>query len=121
MALHLEFGNHLKSLPHEDAIRATYLGQAHIAGTGPEGKTCRECTFWGVQCSGIGGAWKVVSLGYYSEKDKAGWGGQLHKGGCYRYRHRKSNRKFPHDAQACRLFEENENPPPAVKDVGADK
>ena len=36
----------LKRLPFDDGIAKTFLGQAHIAGTGPDGMTCRECTFW---------------------------------------------------------------------------
>lgn len=101
----LDFGAGLKPLPHEDKIRATYLGQAHIAGTGPEGKTCRECAFWGVCKSST-----IVSPGHYAKSNKK-MAGQLKKGGCHRMVHRKVNRKYPHTASACRLFEPADNVP----------
>ncbi len=82
--------------------------------------TCRECAFWGVMCKKDDGEKVIISPGHYAASNKAR-GGQLHKGGCYRYRNRKSNRKFPGDAQACRLFEKNENPPPVVRQMGVDK
>lgn len=44
---HLEFGRFLTTSETDHAIRRTFLGQAHIAGTGPAGKTCRECAFFG--------------------------------------------------------------------------
>lgn len=46
---HIEVNRHLKALPEHAALCATFLGQAHIAGTGPAGKTCRECALWGVK------------------------------------------------------------------------
>ena len=46
MAQHLLFSEHMTAKEIHRPIADTYLGQAHIAGTGPEGKTCRECRFW---------------------------------------------------------------------------
>lgn len=42
----LNFSEHLTPAQFDSPIRSTYLGQAHIAGTGPSGTTCRECVFW---------------------------------------------------------------------------
>lgn len=46
MAQHLLFSEHMTAREVHKPIADTYLGQAHIAGTGPEGRTCRECRFW---------------------------------------------------------------------------
>lgn len=46
MAQHLLFSEHLTAKEVHRPIAETFLGQAHIAGTGPEGRTCRECRFW---------------------------------------------------------------------------
>jgi hypothetical protein len=46
MAEHLLFSEHMTAKDVHRPIADTYLGQAHIAGTGPEGRTCRECRFW---------------------------------------------------------------------------
>ena len=70
MTGHLDFGKHLKAMPHDAAIRKTYLGQAHIAGTGQEGKTCRECAFWGLCKKG-----EIVSPGHYAANNKKQGGG----------------------------------------------
>lgn len=46
MAQHILFSEHLTAKEVHQPIAETFLGQAHIAGTGPEGRTCRECRFW---------------------------------------------------------------------------
>jgi len=46
MAQHLLFSEHMTAKEVHRPIAETFLGQAHIAGTGPEGRTCRECRFW---------------------------------------------------------------------------
>lgn len=108
MGDHLKFGEHLNPLPHEAGIRATFLGQAHIAGTGPDGKTCRECAFYGLYLGR-----EIVDPGHYSKKDKTR-AGLLKNGSCHRFKHLKSNKRFTHEAKACLLFEQCENPPAAV-------
>lgn len=115
MSALLQFGARMKALPHEAALRRTYLGQAHIAGTGPEGSTCRECAFWGIARAKDGEA-KICSPGHFAKSNKA-QAGHLKKGSCHKLRHRKSNRQFPCSALACRLFEPAESPPPAIKPV----
>jgi hypothetical protein len=42
----LEINPHLHACDFDAKFRSTYLGQAHLAGTGPAGKTCRECIYW---------------------------------------------------------------------------
>ncbi len=103
----------MKALPHEAAIRNTFLGQAHIAGTGPDGKTCRECAFWGIEKVKDGIA-TITPPGHYAASNKAA-AGQLKKGGCHKLKHRKANRRFTCNALACRLFEQRDEPPPAIK------
>lgn len=74
MSALLDFGKKMKPLPHEAGLRMTYLGQAHIAGTGPEGKTCRECRFFGVEK--VENKHRVlVSPGHYAHSNKTKGGG----------------------------------------------
>lgn len=47
MAAHLSITPHLTAADFDCPISNTFLGQAHIAGTGPQGTTCRECKLWG--------------------------------------------------------------------------
>lgn len=113
MATHIEINEHLTKAPHDEALLKTFLGQAHIAGTGPDGKTCRECVFfhkW--QKEKIGGQIvdRAVPPGYYSIKYKQDPLG-LKKARCNRPILNKANRLIPHSAGACRLFEQSENPP----------
>lgn len=77
--------------PERDFVSAaarTHVGQAHLAGSGPFGKTCRECL-----------SWQFVKA----------WAA---KGGpkpspCAQYRRlmREWGRNVPHDAAACKYFE----------------
>jgi hypothetical protein len=36
----------LTTAPFDRVARETHPGMAHFAGTGPQQKTCRECSFW---------------------------------------------------------------------------
>jgi hypothetical protein len=109
----VEFGQNLAGENrHEQAIRNTYIGMAHLAGSGPEGRTCRECIHYGSM-----GKWgDRQGPGYYSESDplKAN---QLKQGRCFYAIPHKSPRRFPHDARACRFFEASETPWPLEKPV----
>jgi len=44
----IQITEHLHACDFDERFRNTYLGQAHLAGTGPTNKTCRECRFWHV-------------------------------------------------------------------------
>ncbi|RVD44640.1 hypothetical protein EN742_01610 [Mesorhizobium sp. M4A.F.Ca.ET.020.02.1.1] len=114
MPEHLEFGANLTAGAHDAAIRATYLGQAHIAGTGPQGATCRECVFWHKWKAATGGGKLPSPPGYFSKRHKAS-PNALKKALCTRPILNKANRLIPHDASACRLFERADHPLPAVR------
>lgn len=111
---HLLFSEHMTSAPYDGPLRETYLGQAHIAGTGPEGTTCRQCKHW---CRT---AFKKMADGSYQEYVRpAAYFGKRHsetpdalkKQHCTRPILNKAKRLIPHDAKSCRLFEPSDNPP----------
>lgn len=83
-------------------IKRTHLGQAHFAGTGPEGKTCRECVHFS-------------SGGYFSKSDRER-AKTLKPGLCTAPMPGKARRKFPHTALSCSLFEQDPEPMPIVKE-----
>lgn len=117
MAEHLLFSEHLTAKDVHRPIAETYLGQAHIAGTGPEGKTCRECIFWHVWKSRkvSGGTEKIPADPGYFGKRHAKTPSELKKARCNRPILNKANRLIPHTAKACRLFEAAEHVLPAKK------
>lgn len=81
----------------ENLVARTPAGMAHWAGTGPEGKTCRECS-------------NYVFNGYTSSKVSNG--GALKKGPCQKYVDRFGKGKnFPFETSSCKYFEQNKNPP----------
>lgn len=112
---HLLFSEHLTSADFDHPIRDTYLGQAHIAGTGPVGKTCRECIHWHQwKFSKAADEFIPAPPGYFSKRHK------VHplepkKAYCNRPMLNKPKRLIPHTAKACRLFEASEKPMPASK------
>ncbi|OCP36752.1 hypothetical protein [Ensifer sp. LC163] len=119
MAEHLLFSEHLTAKEVHRPIAETYLGQAHIAGTGPEGKTCRECIFWHIWKSRkvAGGSIEKVPAdpGYYGKRHKKA-PCELKKAFCNRPILNKANRLIPHSAKACRLFEAVEIPISVTKE-----
>lgn len=92
----------------DERFKTTHLGQAHLAGTGPKGKTCRECSFFGLK-DAYG---KSVSPGYYSKSNKR-LGCTLKPGQCLNPIPGKSSKRFPHHAASCILFEQAEKIYPA--------
>ena len=102
------FTPHLTMPETLEPILRTHLGQAHIAGTGPEGKTCRECSHW-FNRDGNG---RLCAAKYQGDGS-----GTLHLQGarCNRPILNKADRLVPHNADACRLFEQEESPPPASR------
>lgn len=112
---HLMFSDHMTAAEFDHPIRETYIGQAHIAGTGPAGSTCRECDHWH--------KWKYVSAkddyapvapGYFSKKHGA-TPNEPRKAYCNRPMLNKPKRLIPHTAKACRLFQPAESPMPAMR------
>ncbi len=111
---HMQLTQHMTRIGYEEAIERTYLGQAHIAGTGPEGTTCRHCAFWKMRSYAKQvydpdtGAWLRERLVQPKSRDKDGL---LRRHPCTRPIAGKARRRIPHDALSCRLFEENPEPP----------
>jgi hypothetical protein len=83
--------------PIDTLAEATYPGQAHWAGTGPRGRTCRECMLWNVG-DGRG--------------DYADFGG-IKPRRCAKFQilTMRRGQPIPHYAPACRHFEINPDPP----------
>lgn len=85
-----------------EMVRNTPSGMAHWAGTGPKGRTCRECLYFG---------------GPPGSKPEYNTHGLLKKAKCLQYTtlsHR-DGRPIPHDSAACKFFHENDKPPPSFK------
>lgn len=83
--------------PLDQMRRQTALGMAHFAGTGPELKTCRECSHW----TGCG-----RGDGYYSKNGKHG--GLLKPRSCDKYETlmQSVGEPVPPTTRACKYFDE---------------
>jgi len=90
----------LTSAPADAMARATHPGQAHFAGTGPRGKTCRECTMWA-----------HVKDDYRAKGGK--YRGLIKPAICSKYKQlmREEGPAIPEDAMSCKYFEQNDRPP----------
>lgn len=81
-------------------LEKTHLGQAHLAGTGPDNRTCRECKHW--YCT------RKRADGFYERFHpyEGGDDGMMHLGPskCNYPIAGKAHRRVPHSAEACRLF-----------------
>lgn len=93
----------LHETQHDAKFRGTHLGQAHVAGSGPAGKTCRECSFYGKGLKN----WPDYYAGGELKNN-------LKQATCRNPIPGKSNRKFPHYARACLLFEQREDVPAII-------
>jgi len=95
--------DHLTESTHDRAARATFPGMAHFAGSGPRGRTCRECIFWAHQKND-----------YRSKNGK--YGGLIKPAPCRKYQTfmRDQGGAIPDDAAACKYFDENSAPPSRV-------
>lgn len=80
---------------HERLAQITNSGQAFWATTGPDGKTCRECVFFGQ---------------FKKTKYKQN---VLTPSRCQKYTRiaGKQGDAIPHDSRACKYFEQHPNPP----------
>ena len=97
---------HMTHDPAHKMISQTYKGQAHNAGTGPKGKTCRECVFFGID--------KALEFDHFGHRADCHNPGQLKEARCHKPWTGVRQQLFPHTALACTHFEQNENPPLAV-------
>lgn len=96
----------------EEGIRKTPNGMAHWTGSGPKGKTCRECHHYSNEGRHAAGA-------------KGHAAGQLKPGRCWKTIEirkaqemtRKGTKppKFAWHMAACKYFEQHPNPPVAVE------
>ena len=90
----------------ESKRRQTSPGMAHFSGTGPAGKTCRECAAW----TGCG-----KEDGYFARKGRHG--GIIKPRPCAQYRALMQGDVgpgVPHDSRACKYFSESKSVPPVV-------
>ena len=112
---HIQMNVHLTARDVHRPITDTFLGQAHIAGTGPEGTTCRQCIFWhNWKFDPVKGENVPCKAGYFSSKHKKNPSG-LKRARCNKPILNKANRPIPHDAMSCRMFEPLKRALPAVK------
>jgi hypothetical protein len=84
----LKVNQNLKQDAVGRAAAHTHAGMAHFAGTGPAGKTCRECSLWRFEG--------------YKKTDRKPKNGACEKG---------LGARFVYNALACKYFEQNETPP----------
>lgn len=105
---HLQFGEHLTEASSDKAIRETHLGQAHIAGTGPPGTTCRQCSKW-LNADEDG---ELVDHKYRGHGKGVLF---LQPAYCCHPILNKATRLVPPTANSCRLFFEAEKPPPLTR------
>lgn len=107
MARELIVPGRMKAVEEHKGLNETFIGMAHIAGTGPEGKSCRECSFFGERPATDK---KILTTpGHYGVKK----GYALKPGRCFHPIEGKAKLKFPSTAKACRLFNQSRNPWPA--------
>ncbi len=93
-------------LEFNEMVKNTPSGMAYWAGTGPPGRTCRECRHFGQ---------KKGDIGYNTH-------GLLKNAKCAQYLSLslRDGRAIPHDSKACKFFEESVSPPPSfrLKQIG---
>ncbi|MGY3278165.1 hypothetical protein [Bradyrhizobium sp. S3.7.6] len=92
-------GAKLTDTPREHRI--THKGMAHFAGTGPHGRTCRECIDW-----------DAFNASYRA------YDGQLTDAVCKMFSKLSRGRKgakVPHHAEACQHFKINPSAPEKFK------
>lgn len=93
--MQLKLNPHLKQDETGAIAMKTFVGMAHFAGSGPKGKTCRQCLFYGNE------GYKKTNKELKASSCSKGLGG-----------------KFPHSAMACKYFDENRDAPaPFLKET----
>lgn len=105
------FTKHMTLPEASNRIKNTHIGQAHIAGTGPSGTTCRSCRMWANLA--IGG----TVMEYKYSGDGTGDGDMLLQPSmCNKPIANKANKRVPHNAAACLFYDENKSPPPISRE-----
>ena len=87
---------HMTRNTGQDQIAATHLGQAHVAGTGPQDATCRQCAHW-----------YSIRIDEPYHPYRGGDDGLMHlePARCHYPIAGKANRRVPATALACRFFD----------------
>jgi hypothetical protein len=101
----LKFDRNLTADATTNRLSDTHAGQAHIAGTGPVGKTCRECSHWRRPPD-------VPRHEYYRKRIFEGATLKPHACGKTASLTGRAGDRVPHDARACKYFEQADCPPP---------
>lgn len=86
----------LTTVPIDTLVRQSFSGMAHFAGTGPNGRTCRECIFF--------------NHGPYDYRAKNGkYRGEILPADCKKYQQitQCKGDAVPDVAAACKYFDEN--------------
>jgi hypothetical protein len=85
----------------DSLARITFCGQAHFAGTGPPGRTCRECEHW------LGGGYHHHPSGIRTLKPAP----------CGRFADLMNHpgSPVPQEALACKYYEAADRPPPVCE------
>lgn len=102
------YTDHLTAPDNLEPVLRTHLGQAHFAGTGPDNKTCRQCDHW----HSVDGEGRRTPPRYRGRGKGTLYLQPVH---CRFPIANKADRRVPHDAEACRLFEENADAPAASR------
>lgn len=91
----------------ESAYRKTPPGMAHLAGSGPAGRVCRECTRF---------YFEKGKPEYWAASNKV-CGNTLKPARCSKFREmtKVKGAKFPAETPACKYFEQSDSPPSATK------
>ena len=101
------FSEHMTENPGHQNVGRTHLGQAHLAGTGPEGATCGQCCHW----------YSVDSKGrpFHPYRSMADGVMHLEPARCRYPIANKANRRVPPTALACRFFEPSDKELPLTR------
>ncbi|GAC1040274.1 hypothetical protein [Rhizobium sp. No.120] len=102
----IEVSPKLKDDGTHTAIAATHIGQAHIAGTGPSGATCGQCTFWHAwRKAKVNGETQLIAIepGTFTARHRSR-PGQRKDALCNKPIINKAKRTIPATATACRFF-----------------
>ncbi len=105
----VSFSAHLTCSDLLENIRKTQLGQAHFAGTGPVGKTCRECEHF--YCKTQDGKKQHRYRSIDNKPDGPEKLVHLQSAHCNCPIPNKAHRLIPPNAECCRHFKASLTPP----------
>lgn len=109
MMLFYDDDNHLTKDRLSPLASRTHRGMAHFAGTGPRGKTCRECKYW------------AACNGYYAKSSRHG--DTLKPSPCLQFRKLTGGEGpgIPGSAPACKYFDPAKDPAPLFDPTSKNK